>query len=427
MADTAMPFRDRPFQAFLSHAHADKMVVDRLHKWLTETAALPIWYDAIHLPAGARIATELGNALTQCKAAIIVLSKASVTSGWVEDEWNIASTERNRPDNQGGFRIIPIRIEECEIPSFLGATKYIDLAAAGNELDTHAELLSAFYFGEADVQAGTLDIYVSRSWRSGPEQVLADRVCQRLAKAKLRLIGDSPDWPNFEGQRIQTIMRSCDGLAAIVPNRLPREKLRYFIEEIDAARKLSLPMMIVAEAGADLPDAIGALAIKVPMAGQGGDDGLEVQIDEAIQDLAEACRNLDRPHHVFLATDLDERTVTRNRIVQRLLQRVTGLSWVVGEKIHGDGIQKSIVQRIQESVAMIADITGDNLNICIEAGVARGARVPLHLIAQGERRSPPFMLRDIEPAFYQDDIELLGVAHRIARPYRRKVLAFGTD
>ena len=167
---TAVSFRDRPYQAFLSHAHADKPIVDRLHKWLTETASLPIWYDATHLSAGARIATELGNALTQCKAAIIVFSKTSVASRWVEDEWNIASNERNRSENKGEFRIIPIRIDDCEVPSFLGATKYIDLAPGADVLEAYAELLSTFYVDEYESRSDQIDIYVSRSWRSGYPQ-----------------------------------------------------------------------------------------------------------------------------------------------------------------------------------------------------------------------------------------------------------------
>jgi hypothetical protein len=182
--------------------------------------------------------------------------------------------------------------------------------------------------------------------------------------------------------------------------------------------------MVVAEQTADLPDEVARLALRAPaenVAGNPAEDG----IGEAIQDLLEACNANPRSQHIFFATDLDEAVIARNRIGQRLLAQVTGLPCFVGEKVTVDGLQKSIIQRIQGAVAMIADISDDNLNICIEAGIARGAGVPLHLVARGMRRSPPFMLRDIEPAFYQDDAELIAVLHRIARLYRRKVLAFG--
>ena len=420
---TDKTFHDRPYQAFLSHAHADKPIVDRLYRWLTETAGLPIWYDSTDLPAGARIATELGNALPQCKAAIILLSKRSIASGWVEDEWNIASNERNLPVNNGEFRIVPIRIEECDVPPFLKATTYIDFTTTTDELAAYAKLLSVFYGNDSESQPDKIDIYVSRSWRSGNEQLLPDYVCKKLAGANFRLIGDSPDWPNFEDKRIRMIVRSCTGLISIIPNR-PTEKLKYFVEEINAARDLRLPSLVVADAEATLPEDIAKFAVRVPIEGSNIRPAAEHQIAEEIEDFVETCRMEARPQHVFLATELDEQTTARNRIIQRLVQRITGLSCVIGEKINSDGIQKAIIQRISMAVAMIADISGDKLNICIEAGVARGARVPLHLIAQGERRSPPFMLRDIEPAFYLNDLELLGVAHRIARSYRRKVLSF---
>jgi hypothetical protein len=427
MAETTL-FHRRPYQAFLSHAHADKATVDYLSRWLTDTAGLAIWYDAVHLPAGARIATELGNAMAQSKAAIIVLSQASVASGWVEDEWNIASNERNRIENQGEFRIIPVRIERCEVPRFLGATKFIDLADNDDQLNAYADLLVALYEDEPCSHIGLLDIYVSRTWREGREQVLADQVCKRLAAAPLRLIGDSPDWPNFEGKRIRSIMSSCNGVVSIVPDRRPpHEKLKYFLKEISTAHALGLPLLVVAEAAAELPDEIAKVCLRVPREGLGESDVLEQEIAEAIQELMESCRAKPHSQHMFLATDLDEEGVARIRVVQKVLQRVTGLPCIVGERISGDGIQKAIVDRIHDALAMIADISGDSLNICIEAGIARGAGVPVYLVAQGARHSPPFMLRDIEPAFYQNDIEFLGAIHRIARPYRRKVLTFSQD
>lgn len=40
-----IPLRERRFDAFRSHAHADKAVVDRVHAWLLR-AGLEVWYDA---------------------------------------------------------------------------------------------------------------------------------------------------------------------------------------------------------------------------------------------------------------------------------------------------------------------------------------------------------------------------------------------
>ncbi len=48
----------RSFHAFLSHAHADKVIVDRLDHWLSEVCGIPIWYDARNLQASAQSLSE---------------------------------------------------------------------------------------------------------------------------------------------------------------------------------------------------------------------------------------------------------------------------------------------------------------------------------------------------------------------------------
>ena len=73
---------------------------------------------------------------------------------------------------------------------------------------------------------------------------------------------------------------------------------------------------------------------------------------------------------------------------------------------------------------MLVDISEDNLNTCIEGGIAKGADIPLYLLSRGPRRRPPFMFRDQQVWYFSDDIELLGIIHRIVYPYRRRVLNY---
>ena len=120
--------RTRKYYAFLSHAHADKSFVDRLDVWLNDIAGVSVWFDARDLPAGATIATHLGEAIGQCRAAIIVLSRSSMESGWVKEEYEAAISQRTQFRE---FRIIPIHIDDCEVPGFLRTTKWIDLVPGG--------------------------------------------------------------------------------------------------------------------------------------------------------------------------------------------------------------------------------------------------------------------------------------------------------
>ena len=58
----------------------------------------------------------------------------------------------------------------------------------------------------------------------------------------------------------------------------------------------------------------------------------------------------------------------------------------------------------------------------VSRGYAYAFQRPLHLVSAGPRTQPPFMLRDYEVGYYKDDVELLGLAHKIAYEYRRRVL-----
>ncbi len=79
---------------------------------------------------------------------------------------------------------------------------------------------------------------------------------------------------------------------------------------------------------------------------------------------------------------------------------------------------------------MIADISDNNLNTLIEAGIALGAGTNVRLVARrstdGEK-NPPFMLNDIQIEDYADDKELLQKVHRISYEYRRRILNYELD
>lgn len=419
MAD--QPLRERAFDTFLSHSHADKALVDRIHAWLLH-AGIQVWYDATHLAPGAMIASELGEAIGQCRSAIVVMSKASVASGWVKDEWNQAAVERNRPSARG-FRIIPLRLEECEVPPLLEATKWVDMAGRLDDLNAWAELLDALSEGSAELDARRpFDLYLSCSWREGREQQLVQAMLPRFAASELRLIGDSPNWPNFNGNRISTLMRSCCGVVVLIPNRprsADRDELKYFIAEARLAARLQRPLLLLAEDGAELPSDLQR-ALRLSASGAAPEPQA---LDDELQAFLERCRRWPRSGQVFMAVDFDAAFRARNELLRRLIQRCTGLQCVVGEQIGGDAVQRSIIALIRQAVWVLADISDNPLNTCIEAGAALGADVECTLLARQPYQKPPFMLRGPELKLYQDDLDLLAIVHRSAREHRRRVVA----
>jgi len=107
---------------FVSHASADKAFVDRL---VTDLAAqgIAVWYDKLDLRVGASVPGVINSGLAESKYFAIVLSKASTASKWVQEELNAALIKQVA---NGGTFILPILIEDCDIPPLLAHRRYAD-------------------------------------------------------------------------------------------------------------------------------------------------------------------------------------------------------------------------------------------------------------------------------------------------------------
>jgi hypothetical protein len=413
-----IPSHKRLYRAFISHAHTDKDFVGLLYSWLKEQAGIPIWYDMYNLSTSATISTNIANAISQCRNMIIVLSNASLKSGWVEEEYNFAIGQRAKYKQ---FRIIPIRIEDCEIPGFLQTTKWIDVVDKKFDIKAALELITGLYYDDRALRLeNTWDIYISRSW-SPNESALPDYVCQLLDKAEFRLIGDSEDQPKYSPKRVQSIMNSCGGLVAILPNRGRGSTSNYIIDEIKFAQEAGLPTLIITEPGINLPEDIAESAISLSAKDIGKSETATI-LQSQIEIFADKWQQPAEPHYVFFATDLSTDHQQTNSIVQQAIQHVTAMQCIIGDKILESHIREAIIEKISQASLVITDISENNINSCIEAGIAIGAQKPLRLIARLPRGKVPFMLSNYQVLNYRDDLELLSNVHQIAFPFRRRVL-----
>src|SRR5206468_2838788 len=142
-----------------------------------KTARIPIWFDSLHLPSGTLIGTKIAEAILECRAMIVVLSKSSISSRWVEQEHSAAMAQAAETKD---FRIIPLRIEDCEVPGFLHNYRWIDAIGGRLDLQSATELLDALYQNDTDVGlSASRDVYVCRTWHA-KEAPLADSVCRSL-------------------------------------------------------------------------------------------------------------------------------------------------------------------------------------------------------------------------------------------------------
>jgi formylglycine-generating enzyme required for sulfatase activity len=106
---------------FISYSHADREFVDQLADRL-KASGVNVWIDKWMIKVGDSITDKINEGIGASDWLIVVLSCASVSSKWVREELNAAMI-RNIEQGKHAF-ILPILIEECELPIILRHRKY---------------------------------------------------------------------------------------------------------------------------------------------------------------------------------------------------------------------------------------------------------------------------------------------------------------
>lgn len=415
----AEDIQKREYHAFLSHSSVDKPIVDKLYKWLTETAGFTIWYDRSGFTASSQMASALPGHISKCRALITVISASSIESGWVEKEINFAIAEQN---DFRDFNIIPIRIDSTPPPGFLKTYLYFSLDNGELTPDAAEQLIDALYgkFIQRNIRLKK-DVYLSRSWRTtdaGPADIITKKL---ISATEYRLIGDSPDQPSLsrsgDVDRIQSIISSCGSMVAVLPDRGNGTTSEYILKEIECAAKGNVPVFVFREESTAFN--LNAELVRVINKEQRDAAFFDNLVNDLLDRLSEYYRPPQNPYYVFWGSSFDN--LELNQRVERIIEKVTGLPCYRGDEIQEEGVQKTLVKLIRNAFFMIADITGDNLNTSIECGIARGSDTRLFLFASSPRKSPAFMFRDMEVFYYDNEVDLIGKIHKIIRPYRRRV------
>lgn len=111
-------------KVFLSHSSVDKSIVISVALDLQENG-ISTWLDAFDILPGESITSKINKGLEECEFVLLFLSNNSVKSNWVTKEWETMLWDEI---NSGKIKIIPVKLEECEIPKILQTKKYIDLS-----------------------------------------------------------------------------------------------------------------------------------------------------------------------------------------------------------------------------------------------------------------------------------------------------------
>lgn len=128
---------------FLSYSREDQKTARAMIS-LLEGLGYKVWWDGL-IPGGERFDKVTGNALETARAVVVLWSKSSVDSHWVNDE-------AGRGRDKG--RLVPISIDGTLPPLGFGQFQFIDvskegLRASGPQMQRALTALAALFDGEA--------------------------------------------------------------------------------------------------------------------------------------------------------------------------------------------------------------------------------------------------------------------------------------
>lgn len=113
---------------FLSHNSKDKPIIEELAIRLAEVFGREkIFYDSWSIQPGDGILDKMDRGISDCDFFFFFVSDNSLTSQMVKLEWQAALMKASG----GSCRFIPVRISDCELPTLIKSTLYIDLFSTG--------------------------------------------------------------------------------------------------------------------------------------------------------------------------------------------------------------------------------------------------------------------------------------------------------
>lgn len=130
---------------FLSHNSSDKPFVRRVADDL-ESQGMDVWLDERKMKAGDSITDGITEGMSSYDVFLIFLSQKSVNAPWVKEELRIALNKRIR--TLGKLKIIPIILEDCEIPLFLEDYIYVDFSKSEKYIDSFNILCDSIIFDD---------------------------------------------------------------------------------------------------------------------------------------------------------------------------------------------------------------------------------------------------------------------------------------
>lgn len=108
---------------FISHSSEDEECARKIANRL-ENQDITVWYDEWSLRPGDSIVSKIEAGIEDADVLLVLLSEASLESSWVQAEINASFNKMVSDEN---IRLIPVLIEDVEVPLLLRDRQYVDL------------------------------------------------------------------------------------------------------------------------------------------------------------------------------------------------------------------------------------------------------------------------------------------------------------
>ncbi len=133
--------------AFISHSSLDNAFAIKLVEELKKENE--VWIDLWNMDIGDKLPLKIERGIDNAKEFVVILSKNSLKSRWVQYEFNMALIKSIEDMN---YRVVVIRIDDCEVPLRFKPFLYID--SPGDEkgaIDKMKKFLEKSYSEKTDL------------------------------------------------------------------------------------------------------------------------------------------------------------------------------------------------------------------------------------------------------------------------------------
>jgi TIR domain len=124
---------------FICHSHEDKPFARQLAVAIAGSG-FKVWLDEAEIRVGESLIAKIEAGITDATHLVAVISRASVTSRWCQEELRMALS---RQIQGKGIAVLPVVVDDCELPGFLQEKKYADFRQARNFDHSLGELTTA--------------------------------------------------------------------------------------------------------------------------------------------------------------------------------------------------------------------------------------------------------------------------------------------